>query len=270
LVSQVERNGLARRRIERDAASISTRNDGGRLDRAERIPGADDMTADELRAAGWRGRPSIHMPRWASRITLEVTAVRPERLHDISEEDAAAEGIEFDGNWWRAGTHPVKGTLQCWPSARRAFERLWCEINGEDSWNANAWLWVYAFRRVDTDSRANVPTVEGRRRECWRCTVSEPRERDELSPTGVPCPKCGDARADVDAPEALHHCLACHHCWDEFERLREEIATLRASIASIGVRIERERSIVFGVRTDAARYAARLLDRIEKAGGLAQ
>lgn len=68
--------------------------------------------------------------------------------------------------------------------------------------------------------------------------MSEPRERDELAPTGVPCPKCGDARAGVDAPEALHHCLACHHVWDEFERLRAELVRLRALAALADAAVE--------------------------------
>jgi hypothetical protein len=97
------------------------------------------------RAGPWR--PSIFMPRWASRITLEVTAVRVERLQQISEEDAKAEGMEFDGTWWLGGTHPVKGTLQCWPTAAKAFERGWDSINGKRApWDANPWVWAIAFR----------------------------------------------------------------------------------------------------------------------------
>ena len=93
----------------------------------------------------WPGpwRPSIHMPRWASRITLEVTGVRAERLQEISYEDARAEGAEF----WRND-----GTLTELPpcSAHRyEFEDLWTSINGADSWNANPWVWVVSFRRLD-------------------------------------------------------------------------------------------------------------------------
>ncbi|QJU41354.1 hypothetical protein [Serratia marcescens] len=74
-------------------------------------------------------RPSIHMPRWASRITLEITAVRVERLQDISEADAIAEGgtEHFNIDW---------------------FGPLWASIYGVDSWNANPWVWVIEFRRV--------------------------------------------------------------------------------------------------------------------------
>ena len=88
-------------------------------------------------------RPSIHMPRWASRITLEVTGVRVEQLQEISYEDARAEGAEF----WRND-----GTLTELPPCsehRYAFEDLWTGINGADSWNANPWVWVVSFRRLD-------------------------------------------------------------------------------------------------------------------------
>ena len=101
--------------------------------------------------APWR--PSIHMPRWASRITLEITDIRVERLQEISEDDAKAEGVEpwVIGDGWReyglppdveaAGTHPLR-------SARDSFASLWESINGPGSWKANPWVWVIEFRRV--------------------------------------------------------------------------------------------------------------------------
>ncbi|MBH2622893.1 hypothetical protein I5K99_21065 [Serratia marcescens] len=84
--------------------------------------------ADDNLRYGWK--PSIHMPRWASRITLEITAVRVERLQDISEADAIAEGgnEHFNIDW---------------------FGPLWASIYGEESWNANPWVWVIEFRRVE-------------------------------------------------------------------------------------------------------------------------
>jgi hypothetical protein len=82
-----------------------------------------------------RWKPSIHMPRWASRITLEITSVRVERLQEITEEDALAEGVDSGGF---TGPHP----------ARAAFVHLWSEINGAESWHANPWVWVVAFKRV--------------------------------------------------------------------------------------------------------------------------
>lgn len=92
-------------------------------------------------------RPSIHMPRWASRITLEVTCVRVERLQDISEADSIAEGIERSGdcNWRDYLDHPYND----FTSARRSYRSLWDQINGTGSWAANPWVWVVSFRRVD-------------------------------------------------------------------------------------------------------------------------
>lgn len=91
-------------------------------------------------------RPSIHMPRWVSRILLEITSVRVERLQDISEAQAVAEG---------AHPEPCDHVRQscsdigCWgDTAKGAFGYLWESINGAGSWTANPWVWVIAFRRV--------------------------------------------------------------------------------------------------------------------------
>lgn len=86
-----------------------------------------------------RPRPSIHMPRWASRILLEITAVRVERLQDISETDAEAEGIQeiVDAGVDHDGT------------PRDAYRALWEQINGADSWSANPWVWVVEFNRAE-------------------------------------------------------------------------------------------------------------------------
>lgn len=95
---------------------------------------------------GWR--PSIHMPRWASRLTLEVTGVRVERLHDITGEDARAEGIEVP----RCACEVCARTSAiCTADASeyvQGFASLWREINGAESWAANPWVWVVEFRRV--------------------------------------------------------------------------------------------------------------------------
>jgi hypothetical protein len=91
-----------------------------------------------------RWRPAIHMPRWASRITLEVTGVRVERLMAISEEDAIAEGIEPIGCNWR--DYLDEGNT--FTSARRSYQSLWESINGPGSWNENPFVWVISFREV--------------------------------------------------------------------------------------------------------------------------
>lgn len=86
-------------------------------------------------------RPSIHMPRWASRITLEITSVRVKRLQSISAADAIAEGLsQTEGGAWLPGPcdHPE------W-----AYHQLWNQINGAGSWEKNPWVWVVEFKRVE-------------------------------------------------------------------------------------------------------------------------
>lgn len=80
-------------------------------------------------------RPSIFMPRWASRITLEVTGVRVQRLNQISDDDAMAEG--------------APGPFDDLFTPRFRFEKLWESINGPDSWEANPLVWVIEFKRQD-------------------------------------------------------------------------------------------------------------------------
>lgn len=84
-------------------------------------------------------RPSIYMPRWASRLTLEIEAVRVERLQEISEEDAMAEGWDPQ---WRANEIVDQYRPLLW------YGSLWCDINGPASWDANPWVWVIQFRRI--------------------------------------------------------------------------------------------------------------------------
>ena len=106
---------------------------------------------------GWRKRPSIHMPRWASRITLEIVSVRVERLQQISEHDAIAEGIEvarivsngkLQPNTYRDYTLRNDDPFEWFSSPRASYLTLWESINGPDSWNANQWVWVIEFKNV--------------------------------------------------------------------------------------------------------------------------
>lgn len=83
-----------------------------------------------------RWRPSIHMPRCASRITLEIVSVRVERLQEISEADAIAEGVGGDVT-----------ITPCFAVDR--YRELWESINGPGSWDANPWVWVVEFKRVE-------------------------------------------------------------------------------------------------------------------------
>lgn len=98
-----------------------------------------------------RSRPSIHMPRWASRILLEVTAVRVERLQEISEADAKAEGAEclFSPTCSAADRELLDIPLMEDASPfRNGYALLWESINGAGSWKANPWVWVVEFKRV--------------------------------------------------------------------------------------------------------------------------
>ncbi len=98
-------------------------------------------------------RPSIFMPRWASRITLEVTAVRAERLQDISEDGARAEGIERQTSIGPARAMGWKdyGGGHGWLSPIGSFASLWQSLNGRRpgcGWDANPWVWVYEFCKI--------------------------------------------------------------------------------------------------------------------------
>lgn len=102
-----------------------------------------------------RWKPSIHMPRPESRITLEIIGVRVERLHAISEADAMAEGITTtwpDGPRMDDGPNHYTITIDQVsynaPTAVEAFRMLWSAINGPESWDANPWVWVLSFKRV--------------------------------------------------------------------------------------------------------------------------
>lgn len=88
--------------------------------------------------------PSIHMPRWASRITLEIAGVRVNRLHDISEEDAIAEGIgqAIGDGLYRSESGSIG-------RARTLFQSLWQSINGPDSWDENPGVWVIDFKKLE-------------------------------------------------------------------------------------------------------------------------
>ncbi|MDL2268851.1 hypothetical protein LJC41_02590 [Desulfosarcina sp. OttesenSCG-928-G17] len=96
--------------------------------------------------------PSIHMPRWASRITLRITGVRVEKLQDISEKDAIAEGIEWDEthNGFR-GQIRHRG-MSTWHSrASEAFGFFWDTLNSKEGyrWKDNPWVWVVSFERIE-------------------------------------------------------------------------------------------------------------------------
>ena len=116
--------------------------------KADGDPAPEFYDADDELHCRWR--PSIHMPRWASRITLEITGVRVERLQSISDEDVDAEGF--------AGDYPTSALPSIFPgepsdwshlSMRDCYGVLWKSIYGEESWQANPWVWVITFKRVE-------------------------------------------------------------------------------------------------------------------------
>ncbi|MDV2903126.1 hypothetical protein R0H17_15915 [Phytobacter diazotrophicus] len=106
----------------------------------ENVPPVDEI----------RWTPSIHMPRWASRITLEITGVRVERLQNISDTDVDAEGFAGD---FPTSLFPAlfPGEPSDWShlSMRECYGVLWKSIYGEESWQANPWVWVIEFKRVE-------------------------------------------------------------------------------------------------------------------------
>ena len=109
-------------------------------ERVDWMDGDDNITR--------RCKPAIHMPRWASRIMLEIVSVRVERLQDISEEDAKAEGAwgPDDSIVGKVAKHFGCDVLAVHPSL--AYRMLWESINGPGSWDVNPWVWMIEFKRV--------------------------------------------------------------------------------------------------------------------------
>lgn len=117
-----------------------------------KMPMLDVVSPSTGNKWGWRLKIGRFLPAWASRITLEITGVRVERLHDISEEDAIAEGIEpiavlsaFPA--WR--DYEADYSKEFFKrSAWESYRTLWNSINGAGSWNGNPWVWVIEFKRL--------------------------------------------------------------------------------------------------------------------------
>mgnify|MGYP001169649823 CR=1 FL=1 len=107
----------------------------------------DNRGVEDLAEAKWT--PSIHMPRWACRMFLPLVSVRVERVQDITEEDAKAEGVEpvlMRG----IGSYPewMRPTMQV-GGHQKAFELLWKQIYGDALWDANPWVWVAEWDHVE-------------------------------------------------------------------------------------------------------------------------
>ena len=123
-------------RLEDFGAAIGFQ-DGTR--RTERREGGEELLNERC---GWR--PSIHMPRWACRLVLPLVSVRVERVQDITEEDAKAEGFWRTENGWTDGATGYDVT-----NARAAFQELWASIYGQASWSANPWVWVAEWKAIE-------------------------------------------------------------------------------------------------------------------------
>lgn len=118
-----------------------------------------ELSRDGIRRK-WRS--AIHMPRSASRIQLEVTDVRVERLNEIGHDDALAEGVIDDAQILETqspGRRNIAGETSgdisrrlCWP--QRRYAALWESIHGPGSWDAKPWVWVVSFRRIEQEAVA--------------------------------------------------------------------------------------------------------------------
>ncbi|WP_304615869.1 hypothetical protein [Paracoccus sp. (in: a-proteobacteria)] len=107
-----------------------------------RYAATDPLTGMDAHVRGYPWRPSVHMPRWASRITLHITDVRVQRLQDISRGDAMSEGCPFPN-------------MQNGPDPRDWFRDLWNSLHGPDAWAANPWVCALTF----TVQRGNIDQV---------------------------------------------------------------------------------------------------------------
>lgn len=143
---------------------IEFKADAKYLDDIELLPlyTPEGFDFEKYERAGWR--PSIHMPKAAARIWLQVTDVRVERLQDISEEDAIAEGSRPRSHscggfgYYEAGGDIQDCICQKWDREPKVmgFFDLWSEINGKDSLDANPWVWAISFKVLSTTGRPNV------------------------------------------------------------------------------------------------------------------
>jgi len=120
--------------------------------------GLEQMDIDFFKEHGFKRRPSIHQKRTHSRIQLEITNIRVERLNDISESDCEKEGALDDGfiaalNANADEGYPIDQTIDLDESAKNQFIELWESINGKGSWEQNPWVWVVEFKHLTNPPR---------------------------------------------------------------------------------------------------------------------
>lgn len=130
-------------------------------------PGVEHMTFQGVNLAGYVPRNSIHMPRWASRLTLKISEIRVERIQEISEDDALTEGIEtdlwdmapvakrygYDNAWfvgWSMGIEHPNVEADAGRVCRESYRSLWDSINAKNGlgWDSNPWVWVVVFEVI--------------------------------------------------------------------------------------------------------------------------
>lgn len=116
--------------------------------KASTIPG---LFTDRNRG---KWKPSIHMPFTACRLFLKIKSIRVERLQEITDEDAKAEGVEQIGEKYKSYVEPATPSK----SAAISFASLWWAINGMDSWDANPFVWVIEFERTEKLNPCNATT----------------------------------------------------------------------------------------------------------------
>lgn len=152
---------------------------------------ADGHPEDAMRDYKLKWTPAIHVPRWASRIMLEVVAVRVERLREITDADALAEGVPneviFDTDRGIDGkAFPV-----------REFQWLWESLNGPGSWEANPWVWVVEFKRMEGEAAGDCLQLATRAVvNLLRNGALCPNDTDGDGDCGRPmCPVCGKGGA---------------------------------------------------------------------------
>lgn len=103
-------------------------------------------------------KPSIHMPKEAARIWLQVESVRAELLQDITEDDAISEGVEKMGEFVFPYKHYASGAASC-IDAKTSFRTLWQAINGDESWVLNPWVWVISFKVLSTTGKPSTNVI---------------------------------------------------------------------------------------------------------------
>lgn len=143
-----KRSGLSWHHTRPDIDEVYVSYRAGGIPHSFERPHQETLPGDSKSSDGWV--PSIHMPRWASRINLEITGVRVERLQDISEEAAKAEGIT-ESTSVAVSADPEKDLVDLYAAT---FASLWDQINGTKyTWSSNPWVWVVEFKKINQEEK---------------------------------------------------------------------------------------------------------------------